>query len=231
MYRRVLYGIILAMAFQERGEVAEVQGEFEINYQFSNLYQITSPRIAELGEILCIDRIGGANFHDELHEVGALMGEILSTGGEESEHEPTLIIGIPRGGTPLAEGVRDAFSSAELVITNDGKNADPNKSLLEIDESLGNTKLIFVVDSVVDLGSTAERTIRAVYSKFPDSTIRVISLISSVDGAFRLERMFPRLRHYTAILEKETRWIPVDKNVNHRIIPKIGDVGELVSQI
>lgn len=225
------YGIILAMAFQERSEVAEVQGEFEINYQFSNLYQITSPHIAELGESLCIDRVGGANFHDKLHEVGALMGEILSTGDEESEHGHTLIIGVPRGGTPLAEGVRDAFPSAELILTNDGKNADADKPFIEIDESLGNTRLIFVVDSVVDLSSTAERTIRAVYSKFPDSTIRVVSLISSVDGAFRLERMFPRLKHYTTILEKETRWLPVDKNTNHRIIPRIGDVGELVSQI
>lgn len=219
------------MAFQERGEITEVQGKFEINYQFSNLYQITNPRIAELGKSLCIDRVGGVNFHDELHAVGVLMGEILSTRTERNEPESTLIIGIPRGGTPIAEGVREAFPRAKLALTNDGKNADPNKPLLEIDESLRDTKLIFVVDSVVDLGSTAERTIKVAYSNFPDSTVAVVSLISSVDGAFRLERMFPRLKHYTTILEQETCWIPVDKNVNHRIIPKIGDVGELVSRI
>ncbi len=217
------------MRFPEGDRIIKINAEFELTYRFQNLYQITSPRIEELGNSICQNRLGGEIFRDELHEVGILMGKGLPLDAQQAESESAMIIGIPRGGVPLAEGVKQSLPNAQLFFTNDGKNADPYRPLLALDTPEGYPNLILIIDTVVDLGSTDERTVREAYSQFPNSTISIISLITSVDGAFRLENTFPNLKHYTAIVEKETRWIELSKNINRRIIPKIGDVGELVS--
>lgn len=209
--------------------VKKFSSEEVISFRYSNLYQVSSPRLKELSKLLCKDRKGGEAFRDNLFNAGILLGRGLKDLTFKVNERLIAVIGIPRGGIPLAKGICKSIPKSSLFYTNDGKNADSKKSLL-LENFLQKCQLIIVADTVVDLGVTAERTLRLLAQNYIESIIVLVSLITSVDGAYRLEKTFPKLNHYTSILEKNTLWIEASKNINRRIIPKIGDVGELASK-
>lgn len=201
-----------------------------ISFRYSNLYQVSSPRLKKFSKLLCVNRKGGKEFRDNLFSAGILLGRGLKDLTSKVNGKLIAVIGIPRGGIPLAKGICKSIPGASLFYTNDGKNADSKKPLLLHDNFLQEYQLIIVADTVVDLGVTAERTLRLLVQNYTESIIVLVSLITSVDGAYRLEKTFPKLSHYTSMIEKNTLWIKVTRNINRRIIPKIGDVGELVSK-
>jgi len=210
--------------------VKKFNSEEIISFRYNHLYQISSPKLEELCELLCLDRKGGGAFRDNLLNAGLLLGKGLKDLTSEFNKKLIAVIGIPRGGILLAEGICRSIPKSSLFYTNDGKNSDPKKTLLLHKNFLQKCQLIIVVDTVVDLGTTAERTLRFLVQNYKENVIILISLITSVDGAYRLEKTFPKLSHYTSMIEKKTLWIKVTKNINRRIIPKIGDVGELTSK-
>lgn len=209
--------------------VKKFSSEEVISFRYSNLYQVSSPRLKELIKLLCEDRKGGEAFRDNLFNAGILLGRGLKDPTSKVNERLIAVIGIPRGGISLAKGICKSIPKSSLFYTNDGKNTDSKKPLL-LENFLQKCQLIIVADTVVDLGVTAEKTLRLLAQNYTESIIVLVSLITSVDGAYRLEKTFPKLSHYTSILEKNTLWIEASKNINRRIIPKIGDVGELASK-
>lgn len=201
-----------------------------ISFRYSNLYQVSNPRIKRLNKLICQDRKGGKIFRENLFNVGILLGIGLRSVTSRIGENSIAVIGIPRGGVPLAKGICKSISKSKILYTNDGKNVNSKKPLITYNDSLQKCKIIVVADTVVDLGVTAERTLRFLIQNYTGSAIVLVSLITSLDGAHRLEKTFPKLSHYTSMIEKKTTWIKVTKDINRRIIPKIGDVGELVSK-
>lgn len=223
------------MNYQGEGDKISVKkfiSEEIISFRYNNLYQVSSPQLKNLSKLLCVDRKGGKEFRNNLFSVGMLLGKGLKDLTSKVNEKLIAVIGIPRGGIPLAKGICKSIPKSRLFYTNDGKNTDSKRPLLLHNNFFQKCQLIIVADTVVDLGVTAERTLRFLAQNYTDteSIIVLISLITSVDGAHRLEKTFPKLNHYTSILEKNTLWIEATNNINRRIIPKIGDVGELVSK-
>lgn len=201
-----------------------------ISFRYSNLYQISNPQIKRLSKFICQDRKGGKIFRENLMNAGILLGMGLADLTLKIDKDLIAVIGIPRGGVSLAEGIYKSIPKSKIFYTNDGKNVNSKKPLLRYDHSLEKCQLIIVTDTVVDLGVTAERTLRFLIQNYTRSVIVLVSLVTSLDGAYRLEKTFPRINHYTSMVEKNTIWVKVTENINRRIIPIIGDVGELVGK-
>lgn len=201
-----------------------------ISFRYSNLYQVSNPQIKRLSKLICQDRKGGKIFRENLLNAGILLGMGLKDLTPKIDKDLIAVIGIPRGGTPLAEGICKSIPKSKIFYTNDGKFVNFKKPLLKYDDSLQKCQLIIVADTVIDLGVTAERTLKFLINNYARSDIVLVSLITSLDGAYRLEKTFPKMIHYTSMVEKNTIWVKVTENLNRRIIPKIGDVGELVGK-
>jgi len=175
-----------------------------ISFRYSNLYQVSNPQIKRLSKLICQDRKGGKMFRENIFNAGILLGMGLGDLTSKIDRDRIAVIGIPRGGTPLAEGICKSIPKSKIFYTNDGKNNNSKKPLLKYDDSLKKCQLIILADTVVDLGVTAERTIRFLIQNYTRSAILLVSLITSLDGAYRLEKTFPKINHYTSMVEKNT---------------------------
>lgn len=219
------------MNFQDgKISIKKFSSEEAISFKYSNLYQVSSPQLKKLSELLCLDRKGGKTFRDNLLSAGMLLGRGLKDITSKVNEKFIAVIGIPRGGISLAEGICKSIPKSNLFYTNDGRNSDSKKPLLLQSNFFQKCQLIIVADTVVDLGTTAERTLRFLAQNYTESIIVLVSLITSVDGAYRLEKTFSNLEHYTSIIEKNIIWVEIAKNINRRMLPIIGDIGDLVSK-
>jgi len=206
--------------------VKKFSSEEIISFRYSNLYRVSSLRLKKLSELLCMDRIGGEAFRNNLLSAGILLGKGLKDITSKVNEELIAVVGIPRGGTPLVKGICKSIPKSRLFYSNAGNNADPNKH----DDFFQKCQLIIVADTLVNSGTTAEKTLSFLSQNYANCNIVLVSLITSADGAYRLEKTFPRLNHYTSLIEKNTIWVKITKNINRRMIPIIGDIGDLVSK-
>lgn len=201
-----------------------------ITIKYNNLYQISSPELKKLSDLLCTDREGGEKFRNNLFEAGMLLGKGLKDVTSKINEKLIAVIGIPRGGAPFAKGVHASIPKSRLFYSNAGENADPKKPLLQHDDFFQKCQLIIIADTLVNLGNTAERILFFLSKNYPKNILLLASLITSIDGAYRLEKTFSNLNHYTSVIEKNIVWVEIAKNINRRMIPIIGDIGKLVSK-
>lgn len=187
---------------------------------------------------------GGPQLVDEIRTLAAIIGQswlhtynrcdsVIEDGPYGQIERPVItnpptIIGIPRGGVPMAEGVSMVSPDSQLLFTNAGKNKDPNKRLLP--ENLPTkTSHIIICDTVVGTGDTVANTIQELSIFFPTINISLFSAIASEVGTRRLSNEFPNLTIYAACLESKYELINIDgKSVF--FVHGIGDVGDMVSR-
>ncbi|MGH7203731.1 MAG: phosphoribosyltransferase, partial [Candidatus Levyibacteriota bacterium] len=186
------------MGFQE-GKKAFLKYKEKINYayQYSNLYIHSDERLRLLVNKICKNREGGYVYRKSLVESGEILGKEILTQFIRPGRSTVAIVGIPRGGKPLANGIKNEIPQAELLFTNDGAFRDADKELLQENKLSENVEFVIVVDTVVDLGTTVQRTLRFLYDKYPAKTYILVSLITAYDGAYKIEKMFPLVRHIT----------------------------------
>lgn len=223
-----MYNIIVAMDLQAaKNGIKKCRSEITIQIKFANLFILTDPQIKRLADQVCQDRIGGDTFRKKLKEVGLLFGEYISTYASSHQINEVIIVGIPRGAVPFAEGIHQSLPLSRLFYT---KKSDTQNPIFEKNLPTSHNVLFVLADTVVDTGSTAESSLRFMYENYPNSKIVLVSMIAAADGAFRLDQTFPNLTHITSKITTDVAWVQLNSAINHRIIPQIGDVGELASK-
>jgi uracil phosphoribosyltransferase len=210
------------------------------------------PRMQGLLSAVRTDTVGGEPFRASLKNIGSILaGEYKrlfqtpaqETGHRQSKSLPTtvfpapLIIGIPRGGTPLAEGVLSALPNASYFLTNAGDERDSNQPLFPKTFTTDSTSQdILIVDTVVGSGGTVLRHLEALKEMNIDTSARIflLSTIALSDyqgyGLRGLFSYYPDLTVITGCLEKKAEWKDRHNGEEeHLYVHGIGSVGDLVS--
>ena len=196
------------------------------------------PRMQHILADLSSDTVGGEPFRAKLREAGSFLAKaysIIETGTSSGAFIRTvyptpLIMGIPRGGNPLAEGVRSEFPNSTYLLTNAGDKQRPDEPLLPDNFPSGSP--ILLVDTVIGSGETMMRHLDALEKKTPNIPVFLLSALALLDyQGFGLSRLFSNYPNLTAIicrLETKAEW-KERKEGKHLYVHGIGSVGDLVS--
>lgn len=191
------------------------------------------------------EKEGGINFRTRLATLGSIMasrwlekyGQIESRlvdapYGEIAEPaitNPPIVISVPRGGTPMAEGVNLIIPNAMHFATNDGAKKDIQKPLLPENFPNGVINDVLICDTVVGTGKTIHKTIKTILEFISTENFFLLAAVVSEEGAKYLLKEHSNLHVYVACVESKYQWVNIgDKQVF--FVHGIGDAGELVSR-
>lgn len=144
-----------------------------------------------------------------------------------------MIVGIPRGGIPLAEGVRSELPHTSYFLTNAGDDKRPDEPLFPDNFPTGpaNSPLV-LVDTAIGSGATIMQHLDAYDEINPGAPVVVLSAIALLDheghGLSRLFSSYPDLTVITCRPETKAEW-HVRADGKHLYVDGIGSVGDLVS--
>jgi uracil phosphoribosyltransferase len=127
--------------------------------------------------------------------------------GEKAAGSNVVILAMMRGGEPLARGVYQRFPSAQFVHYNDdddkvevqeGNNDKLCQVLLDSSSMSMSTRVIIIVDSVINSGASIRRVIGKVAPIWicPNqkaTTVYVVTAVMQKEAAHQLPREFPRV--------------------------------------
>jgi hypothetical protein len=147
------------------------------------------PGLFPLLSAISTDRTGGVLLRRNISAIGEIMGRDWRS--ENSTGGGGAIIGIPRSGTPLSNGLQAAFPGYAHMLSNDGGTRDEGQPILPHDLVL-NEPSILIADSVIVTGTTVALTLSAALSRARSvKRIVVFSAFAAIDGVENLFDVFP----------------------------------------
>lgn len=174
------------------------------------------------------DRSGG----EPLRRNMAIIGEIMGSEWQSQNYPGRngTIIGIPRSGTPMSDGLRAVFPGHDYLLSNDGGNRDEGQPILPDDLTINDSNLL-IADSVIVTGRTVALTLSAALSKAHSlEKIAVFSAFASVDGVINLLNMFPGLEINIGSFAKTKQHWDTHRWKISTILDGIPNFGELVTR-
>jgi uracil phosphoribosyltransferase len=187
--------------------------------------------VENLLKMISLDKIGGETFRKTIYSLGVICGKVIKKRIEiPNANNSSIIIGIPRGGIPFANGIGSTISNSKVIFSNDGVNKISDQPLLLKNIFTEINSTVILADPIVNSGLTVEKTLEIIYKNPNVKTVIMASIMDTPDGAHRLENMFPKLYHYTFSIETDLSWIAITERIKQRRITRIGDVGDLVSK-
>ena len=169
------------------------------------------------------EQVGGQHFANNIRVLAALMGQNWLYMHSPFVTSPPIIIGIPRGGTPMAEGVKKVSPESPLVFTDARGKQNPNRKLLP-ENSPKETRDIIICDTVVGTGNTIANTIQELKRSFPATNISLFSTVASEFSVGRLSDEFPNLEIYTACVEAKYEWVNRDGRQVFRTVSEMLEI-------
>ncbi|MDO9028534.1 MAG: hypothetical protein Q7U68_06720, partial [Candidatus Roizmanbacteria bacterium] len=107
------------------------------------------PRVNNLLTFISTDRKGGQNLRKNIYNLARIMGEDWSVNCGEFPISNGAIISIPRGGTPMSEGLRSVFPGYNYFLSNDGADRDDTRPILPDHLTIGNSVNLLIADAVI----------------------------------------------------------------------------------
>ncbi len=190
------------------------------------------------------EKEGGNNFNTKLATLGSMMANYwLGRYGQIEQRlvsapygeivqpmiiNPPIVISIPRGGTPIGDGVNLIIPTAPHFKTNDGANKDTQRPLLSDDFPVGEQiSHVLICDTVVGTGETLHKTIHTISGMISVENFFLLTAVASEEGVRSLLNEHGNLHVYAACVEPKYEWVDVDgKKVF--FVHGIGDAGSLV---
>jgi len=175
------------------------------------------------------DRSGGTPLRNNISAVGEIMGRKWQS--ENDLGQDGMIIGIPRSGIPMGDGLRTVFSGYNYYLSNDGANKNTSQPVLPDDLSFDRVTNLLIADSVIVTGTTIAQTLRAALSKIRSiDKIAVFSAFASAEGIMNLLDMFPELEINIGSLAKIKQHWDIHRWKLSPTLEGIPNIGELVSR-
>lgn len=188
--------------------------------------------LPELNPILSsirADRSGGTPLRNNIAAVGEIMGREWQSGN--GLRRDGMIIGIPRSGIPIGDGLRTVFSGYNYYLSNDGANKNTSQPILSDDLSFDSTTNLLIADSVIVTGTTIAQTLKAALSKTRSiDKMAVFSAFASTDGIVNLLNMFPGLEINIGSFAKIKQHWDIHRWKLSPTLEGIPNIGELVSR-
>lgn len=200
----------------------------EFSHPRLSVYQ-NFPGVAQLLVDIKNDRIGGAPLRDNLRAVAGQMGRGwgLQSGGQPNG----TIIGIPRSGVPMAEGLSAVFPGYSYALANDGATRDSGRPIIPDDLDMKRQANILVADSVIVTGKTIAKTVVALLEKSTDpGNITVFSAFAAAEGLHALLKIFPGLSINIGSFAKSKQNFDLYRFQSATVLDGISNLGELVSR-
>lgn len=192
-----------------------------------------SPGFDGLLSAIRTDEVGGEPFRKNLARLAVIMADEWQKNIPlaATDHQELLIgISIPRGGTPMGTGLKEALSTYPHFESNDGKNKDTTKPLLPLDFPHQPIEHVIIGDTVIGTGHTILKTIEEINRVARVRFFHIFSAVASGYGISEILKAQPYgLRICAGCIEEKTKWVVKDgKPV--LFVAGIGDAGDLVSR-
>jgi uracil phosphoribosyltransferase len=187
-----------------------------------------SPLIAALVAEIRADRTGGSHLRQKFHYLAELMGRNWLA--ERGETIRPTVIGIPRSGVPMSEGLHQFFFSQPLIQANLGFHRNMQISPLTLPRTIDGNEFI-VVDSVVLTGQTLLEVLDCLRTQRSSAEVTIFAALASPEGVRRVIDRFPNVQFQIAMMESHTcsHWNPHTYRLT-KTMPNMGNFGELVSR-
>jgi len=187
------------------------------------------PQVKDLVEAIRADRVGGEPLRQRFRALAQIMG---TNWLDEKEHpQPfSTIIGIPRSGIPMAEGLRQIIPFQAMIQANLGLNRNLTAAPLDLGRSdYGNDFVL--ADSVIFSGRTLLEILECLREQNDAANITIFAALASPEGLERVLRRYPDINFQIAQIEPHTRsyW---DHQL-YRVVTTmsgVGNFGQLVSR-
>lgn len=186
------------------------------------------PGINPLLSSIRADRSGGGPLRQNISAVAEIMGRDWAS--ENYPGRNGTIIGIPRSGVPMSDGLNAVFPGYDYLLSNDGGNRDEGQPILPDDLSINGSNLL-VTDSVIVTGRTVALTLSAALSKARSiERATVFAAFASVGGLINLLEIFPQLEINVGALARTKQHWDVHRWQSSLTLEGIPNLGELVSR-
>ena len=132
---------------------------------------------------------------------------------------PVVVVSILRAGIGMVDAVVNLIPEVSvgfIGMERDERTAEASSYYLKLPSLEG--ACVLVVDPMLATGGSSLQTIRRVYEEGAKE-VRFINIIAAPEGIRLLEETFPRLRIYTATVDREL-------NEQKYILPGLGDAGD-----
>ena len=142
------------------------------------------------------------------------LGQALMRRVPATDNPSALIVCIPRGAYPFAEGARTIIPHADVLVTNDG-GLRTDGPLIPDGVPIRQVGTLVIADPVLDTGATLDRTLAGLDRRIERDRLIMLSVISHPDTARRVLQQYPDLHLITA--DTEDKFIPApDGRGRHR---------------
>lgn len=132
-----------------------------------------------------------------------------------------IIVCIPRGSYPFAEGARTILPHARYIITNDG-GLRTDGPLMPDDVPPLHVGRLIIADPVLDTGATLDKTLTALDERIDADLLVMLTVIAHPPTAERVLQQYPLLHLVTA--DTENSFVPAPSG-NGRWLAGFGDIG------
>jgi len=186
------------------------------------------PGIDSLLSSIRADRSGGEPLRQNISAVAEIMGRDWVS--ENYPGRAGTIIGIPRSGVPMGNGLNAVFPGYDYLLSNDGGNRDEGQPILPNNLSINGPNLL-VTDSVIVTGRTVALTLSAALSKASSlERVTVFAAFASAGGLINLLKIFPELEINIGSIARTKQHWDVHRWKSSLTLEGIPNLGELVSR-
>ncbi len=163
----------------------------------------TASTLMLINEVSDLD-MAADKFLSHVYRITQRLSDFLMDDLEKELEDPGIrkfILGIPRGGIPIASKMKKVFKKAGLPKVS-VKTVDVDRKILD-SEQHDAADLLVVCDQVINTGKTISRTLDYYLSQNPDLKFIITAISADPNAVLRLYRKYPQIKCiYTGDLKR-----------------------------
>ncbi len=190
-----------------------------------------NPAIEQLVYQIRQEKTGGQPLRKRLFAIAQMLVNVRDGQQQPIVEDNSVIIGIPRGGVPMYEGVKSIHSQSPSYLMNAGAKRDSLRQLLPVDFPRDQSfEEALINDAVIITGKTIDETVQSILAKSRVNRISVFTVIALKEGVDLLLSRYPSLTIFAGDIEIKAiqRWDPYRFKLIKTI--NIGNIGQLVDR-
>lgn len=187
------------------------------------------PGLSHLLTSVQYDRSGGEPLRRNMTAIAEIIGREWRS--ENSRGGNGVIIGVPRSGVPMSDGLKTVFPEYNYLLSNSGANQDANQPILPSDLTFNGSTNLLIADSVIVTGGTIAEILRTAQSgTISFNQIAVFAAFASTEGVTTLLKIFPELKiDIGSFVSTKQNW-DFYRWKSHLTLDGMPNFGELVSR-
>lgn len=173
-----------------------------------------------INEVTDLD-MAADKFLSHVYEITQRLSDYLMMDLGKELEDPQLrkfVLGIPRGGIPIASKMRKVFKKAGLPRVS-VKTVDVDRKMLDLEQHV-DSDLLVVCDQVINTGKTISKTLDYYLAQNPDLKFVITAISADPNALLRLYRKYPQIKCvYTGDLKRRVE-------IKEGVVSALGHPGE-----